>query len=178
MFDVRAIINIALQFVLACSLLMCITCNHSEEAVSASDKSDEMKIREEAFVISQIHNACDLIELAEIAVQKGTLETSLRAAVLKDDQVAVLYLFTDFADQKKIRIPAARENGEAKKMYLQSENFDEEWSEIITQRTRQNIVHLEDYFLHADKDSRTVIADVLATLQSENVKNKSKVASN
>jgi len=164
----RAIINIVFQLILACSLLLCITCNRPSEKVK-SNKSGEIKIKDDAFIISQIKNACDLIELAEIGEKKGTVETSLHATMLKNDQMTVLYLFTDFANERKIRIPIARQDDIAKKLYLQSERFDEEWNEVITQRARQTINHLEDYYLHADKESRMVIADVLATIQPENL---------
>jgi hypothetical protein len=59
-----------------------------------------------------------------------------------------------------------------------SEKFDEEWTRVITHRTRQTVTHLEDYFLRADKESRAVIADVLATIQPEDIRNQNDVASN
>jgi hypothetical protein len=172
----RAIANLLFQFILACSVLLCITCNRSEEEESVSTQSVEVGKMDDAFIISQIHNAYALIELAEIAEKKGTTETSSRATALKDSQMAALYLFTDFANQKKIRIPIARENSEARKVYVLTEKFDEEWNKIVTQRTQQTIDHLEDYFLRAEKDSRRVIADVLATLQPETLDKQNKVA--
>src|SRR6478735_678978 len=155
----RTIINIVFQFILACSLLLCITGNRPKEE-TASNTLIEAETKDNEFIISQIHNAYNLIELAEIGEKKGTVETSSRATVLKDNQMSVLYLFTDFANQKKIRIPITSENSEVKKLYLQSEKFDEEWNKIVAQRMEQTIIHLEDYFLHADKESRMVIADV------------------
>ena len=172
----RTIINIVFQFILACSLLLCITGNRSKED-AASNTLIEAETKDNEFIISQIHNAYNLIELAEIGEKKGTVETSSRATVLKDNQMSVLYLFTDFANQKKIRIPITSENSEVKKLYLQSEKFDEEWNKIVAQRMEQTIIHLEDYFLHADKESRMVIADVLATIQPQNFKVQNKVAS-
>lgn len=173
----RAIANFSFQLILACALLLCITCNYSDDE-RVSGKSEEAKVNDDAFIINQIHNAYDLIELAEIAEQKGTRKTSLRATALKDNQISILYLFTDFANQRRIKVPGSRENHQTGKMYLLSRDFDAEWNRIINQQTKQTVEDLEEYFLRADKDSRRVIAEVLATIQSESSTIQNNVASN
>jgi hypothetical protein len=168
--------NYILHLIFGCVLLTGIKCNKSEYS-----KQSLLSKNDHKSVVGLIKSSYNLMELAEIGEWRGNQLTSCRATALKDSQIIILYILTDYANRNNIDIPRATYSCEDFQMIdFESADFDNQWKEWMNNCTRKMITDLRAHAHHMKHDAvaESAITSALNILKADPDRQRDYTASN
>jgi Domain of unknown function (DUF4142) len=165
------VLNSVARFILIFSILgLSISC----ERLSRDARADLSQIatgdRKKELVTNTMDKTYQLITLSEMAQHKGGDHISSIAEALKNQQVLMLYLLTDYANATSIALPTSESSNELASELdeLSKEQFDGQWQQKMSDQYKKLI---ENFELASERNNdavtREMIGQIITVLQSQ-----------
>jgi len=176
---VKTVVNIAIQILLACALLICSRCSSGESAKEAAEDKNAAKFetpngeQDAQFLVDAVDDSYTIIQLAEFGAEQGNRTTVGHARLILKEQKKILDDLKAYAATQVISVPATGpENLRDIQEQLREEKseFDMKWCREMINENEKLIIVFEGYGEKADGNLRIVIDESLKILRSHNDK--------
>jgi putative membrane protein len=173
----KVLVNLLVQMLLVCALLLSISCStKTEDSREVAEESNEGKFetktgeQDAQFVVDAVSDSYAMIDLAKLATEKGNDQTIAKANEILAGQRKVLKELQEFASKEVITIPTpGPENlrDAQKDLYEEKDAFDRKWCREMLNENEKLLKTFEEYGEKTKGDLKTVIAESLPTLRSQ-----------
>src|SRR5688572_8615563 len=173
----KTLLNLTVQIILVCALLMAIRCSSRDDSSKAiaedknAAKFDTKNGEQDAqFLVDAVDDSYTIIRLAELAVRKGNKETADKAREVLRGQKEILDDLKTYASEQVISVPASgpenlRDTHEV--LYKEDARFDTKWCREMLNENEQLLKAFEKYNERTEVGNlKELIAGSLPTLRS------------
>lgn len=176
----KVLVNLLVQILLVSALLLSISCStKTEDSKEVAEDSNEGKFetkageRDAQFIVDAVSDSYAIIDLANLAKEKGNDQTIVRANEILTSQRTILKNLKEFATKEVITIPEpGSENliDIQKDLYEEKKDFDGKWCKEMLNENEKLLRTFEEYGEKTDGELKVVIAESLPTLRSQHDK--------